>query len=230
MDFDIDYIANNNHLRHVNPYIKIAIALVCLIVTLIVNTIPLDIIIFLAMAIGIIGFARVYYKDYLKFISIPAAFAILTCIFLIFFFGTGHVIWDSGIWGVVIREDALQLGILTFFRVFACFSCLGFLALTTPIAEVLHALTLIKVPKIFIEISLLMYNAIFIFLDQLSTMKHAQETRLGYVNGKRAYHSLGMLFSNLFFKSLDKSESMQRSLDSRGYTGDLPVYKPDSIK
>ena len=71
-----------------------------------------------------------------------------------------------------------------------------------------------------------MYNTIFIFLDQLSTMRNAQDTRLGYVGTKSTYKSLGMLFTNLFFRSLDKSETLQCSLDSRCYQGYLPVYEP----
>ena len=101
-----------------------------------------------------------------------------------------------------------------------------FLTLTTPIADLLQCLHKIKIPVVFIDIALLMYNTIFIFLDQLFVMRNAQETRLGYINAKRSYKSYGMLFSNLFFRSLDKSETLQCSLDSRCYQGYLPVYEP----
>ena len=226
LKFDIDYIAHNNRLSDSNVYAKVIVGVGLMIITLILNSLILDAIVFVLMAILVLGLARVSFKSYIKFLTIPIIFALITCLFLIFFFGTGKVIFDTGIWGIVVTQSSLDLGISTFCRCFACFSCLGFVTLTTPIADLLQCLHTIKVPVLFIDISLLMYNSIFIFLNQLYTMKNAQETRLGYVGSKSTYKSLGMLFSNLFFRSLDKSETLQCSLDSRCYQGYLPVYKP----
>lgn len=226
MKFDIDYIAHNNRLTDTNVYIKVIVSIVLMVITLILDNLVFDALIFVLMAVLVLCIARISIKSYIKFLTIPAAFAILTCIFLIFFFGSGKVIFDTGIWGIVVTQSSLDLGITTFCRCFACFSCLGFLTLTTPIADILQCLHKIKVPVLFIDIALLMYNTIFIFLDQLYTMRNAQETRLGYVGTKSTYKSIGMLFSNLFFRSLDKSETLQCSLDSRCYNGYLPVYKP----
>ena len=180
------------------------------------------------MLILIVAVAGISFKSYLKFISIPAVFTIITCVFLLFFFGTGNIVWDSHFYGIAIRQDAVDLAIYTFFRIFACFSCLGFLGLTTPIAEVLHSLEVIKVPKIVIEIALLMYNTIFIFLNEIDIMKKAQETRLGYNGYKTSFKSVAMLGSNIFLRSMDKAESLQHSLDSRGYDGEIPMYKPQN--
>lgn len=227
MKFDIDYIAHNNRLSDANPYVKIIVSIALMVLTLVLDNIPFDIFIFILMAVLILGVARITLRNYVKFLAIPAAFAILTCIFLIFFFGTGKLIFDTGLWGIGITESSLNLGIRTFCRCFACFACLGFLTLTTPIADILQCLHKIKVPVTFIDIALLMYNTIFIFLDQMFTMQNAQDTRLGYVGTKSTYKSIGMLFSNLFFRSLDKSETLQCSLDSRCYQGYLPVYKPN---
>lgn len=226
MKFDIDYIAHNNKLSDFNSYVKLLVSIILMVITLILNDLVLDGIIFILMAILILGVARIDLKSYLKFITIPIIFTVITCLFLIFFFGSGKVIYNTGIFGIVVTQSSLDLGIYTFCRCFACFSCLGFLTLTTPIADILHCLHGLKVPVTFIDISLLMYNSIFIFLNQLNTMRNAQSTRLGYSGTKTTYKSLGMLFANLFFRSLDKSETLQCSLDSRCYQGYLPVYKP----
>ena len=58
------------------------------------------------------------------------AFVIITCLFLIFFFGKGQVIYETGLFGIVVTEDSLHYGVYTFFRVIGCLPCLGFLALT----------------------------------------------------------------------------------------------------
>jgi cobalt/nickel transport system permease protein len=60
----------------------------------------------------------------------------------------------------------------------------------------------------------------------MKVMSNAQKTRMGYNGYKNSFRSLGLLTSNLFFKSLDKSELLQHALDSRGYSGELPKYDP----
>jgi len=223
---EIDYIAHTNELRNVNSSIKCITSIFLMILVFVVNMPIFSFLIAFLIGTILILVAKVPIKFYLKFISVPFGFALLTCVFMVFFFGSGTVIYETGILGIVVRLDALTLGILTFSRTLACFSVLGFLSLTTPISEILNKLYKIKVPKIFIEIALLMYNVIFVFLDQVNTMTNAQKTRMGYNGVKNSYRSLGLLAANLFFRSLDKSEQMQNALDSRGYNGELPNYNP----
>ena len=226
MKFDMDYIAHHNALTETNPYFKLFLTIFLLILTLALDNLYFDITIFVIMSIVILCFAKISFRSYLKFLSIPMAFVIITCLFLIFFFGKGEVIFETGIFGIVVTTDFLNSGVYTFFRVVGCLPSLGFLALTTPIAKILNCLSTLKVPRIFIEIALLMYNSIFIFLNEIDTMQKAQETRLGYHSYFNSFKSLGALASTIFLRSLDKSETLQHSLDSRGYTGELPIYKP----
>ncbi len=223
---EIDYVAHTNNLRNVNSSIKFVVALFLMLFALIVNMPIVSIAITMLIAFLLLFVAKVPLKFYLQFISIPFGFSLITCIFLAFFFGSGHVIYNTGILGILVREDALNLAITTFFRTLACFSALGFLSATTPIAEILNDLKKLKLPKIFIEIALLMYNIIFVFLDQIKIMTNAQTTRMGYNGLNNSYRSLGLLITNLFFRSLDKAENLQHALDSRGYTGELPKYNP----
>ena len=223
---EIDYIAHTNKLRDVNSSLKFFLAVFLMLFALIVNLPIVSIVITIFIAFLLLFIAKIHYKVYLTFISIPFGFLIITCTFLAFFFGTGTVIFDTGIWGIVLREDALALAITTFFRTVACFSALGFLSLTTPVVEILNILGKLRIPKIFIEIALLMYTIIFVFLKQIKIMTNAQKTRMGYNGLKNSYRSLGLLISNLFFKSLEKSEKLQFSLDSRAYNGELPKYLP----
>ncbi|MBR4396676.1 MAG: cobalt ECF transporter T component CbiQ [Methanobrevibacter sp.] len=230
MKFDMDYIAHNNELSETNPYFKLILTLGLLIITLALDNLYFDIFIFILMSIIILGIAKISLKSYLKFLTIPMAFLIITCIFLIFFFGSGEVIYETGIFGIVVTDDSWHYGLYTFFRVLGCFPILGFLALTTPIAKVFHCLETLKVPKILIEIGLLMYNTIFIFLNEIDTMQKAQKTRMGYNSYMNSMKCLADLISNIFLRSLDKSETLQHSLDSRGYTGELPVYIPPKME
>lgn len=223
---EIDYIAHENNLRNVKSSYKFIASISIMIFALVVNMPIVSLFITFVIGIFLLLVAKIPFKFYIKFISIPFGFALITCIFMAFFFGSGQILFNTGIFGIVIREDALSLAITTFCRTLACFSALGLLSLTTPIAEILNDLGKIKIPKIFIEIALLMYTSIFVFLDQIKIMTNAQKTRMGYNGFKNSYRSLGLLISNLFFKSLDKGEKLQHALDSRGYNGELPKYKP----
>lgn len=230
MKFDMDYIAHHNELTEVNPFFKFFLTIILLIVTLALDNLYFDVFIFIVMSFIILAIARISLRSYLKFLSIPMVFLVLTCLFLVFFFGKGEVLYETGIFGIVVTEDSLHYGVYTFFRVMGCLPILGFLALTTPIAKVLHCLDTLKVPKVVIEIALLMYNTIFIFLNEIDTMQKAQETRLGYHSYWSSLKSLGALISTIFLRSLDKSETLQHSLDSRGYSGELPIYIPPKEK
>ncbi|WP_407432703.1 cobalt ECF transporter T component CbiQ [Methanobrevibacter sp.] len=226
MKFDMDYIAHNNELSETNPYFKLFLTVILLIVTLALDNLYFDVFIFILFSIIILGVAKISIRSYLKFLTIPMAFLVITCFFLIFFFGNGEVIYETGIFGIVVTDDSWHYGLYTFFRVLGCFPLLGFLALTTPIAKIFHCLDTMKVPKILTEIGLLMYNTIFIFLNEVDTMQKAQKTRMGYNSYMNSMKCLADLISNIFLRSLDKSETLQHSLDSRGYNGELPVYVP----
>ncbi|ADC46734.1 cobalt ABC transporter permease protein CbiQ2 [Methanobrevibacter ruminantium M1] len=226
MKFDMDYIAHHNELSEANPYYKLFITIILLIVTLALDNLYFDIFMFILFSIIILGVAKINIRSYIKFLTIPMAFLIITCLFLIFFFGSGKVIYQTGFFGIVVTDDSWHYGLYTFFRVLGCFPILGFLALTTPIAKIFHCLETLKVPKIVIEIGLLMYNTIFIFLNEIDVMQKAQKTRLGYNSYWNSLQCLGSLVSNIFLRSLEKSETLQNSLDSRGYDGELPVYIP----
>lgn len=226
MGLKIDYIAHSNKFSYLNPTVKFIFSLILMMIILIADLPILSILITVIIAVTLLLLAKIPWKFYLKFISIPFGFSLITCIFLIFFFGSGPIIWNTGFFGIAIREDALALGITTFTRTLACFSALGFLSLTTPIAEILNIFSKLKIPSVFIEIALLMYTIIFVFLEQVENMSNAQKTRLGYNGFKNSYRSLGILISNLFFKSLDKGERLQQALDSRAFDGELPKYSP----
>lgn len=225
MNLEIDYIAHTNKLRNVDPKYKLLLSAIILLIAFIANSPIISFLIFIFIAIFLLSIARIPIRFYFKFITIPLAFTVITCTFMIFFFGSGEILFNTGLWGIAIRQDALDLGINTFFRVMACFSALGLLSMTTPITEIFHVLAKLKIPKTFLEIAMLMYTTIFVFLGEVNSMTNAQKTRLGYNGLKNSYRSLGSLASNLFFRSLEKGEKLQNSLDSRGYTGEFPIYE-----
>lgn len=229
MVLDIDYIAHTNELSNFNPRIKIILSLLVLIIALISNSPIISFLIGIFIAIFLVFFAEISFRNYLSYMTIPLAFAVITFIFMALFFGDGKVLYDFGFLYLTIKEDSLSLAISVFGRVFGSFSALGLLSLTTPIADILNEMRNIKVPIVLIDLSMLMYRTIFILLEETESIYNSQNTRLGYKGLKNSYKSLGSLASTIFIRAWERGERFQISLDSRCYTGQLPVYKKTKL-
>jgi cobalt/nickel transport system permease protein len=221
----LDTYAHSNNLKDMNTNFKVLFGILTMLVSLISTSpiVPFIIAIFMS---GLILFkAKIPWKFYLKFLVIPFSFALLTFVFMAIFFGIGTHILELGIFNLAVTEDGFNLGLLVFARVMGGFSCLSFLALTTPMTELFSVLRLIKIPKIVLEIAMLMYRYIFVFLSEAITMYHTQETRLGYSSVKKSIKSLGMLGSNLFIRTWMKGEQSYITMESRCYDGTIKTFK-----
>jgi cobalt/nickel transport system permease protein len=220
-ELTLDTYAHSNKLRNVNPYFKVLFALVTMIVSLISTSPIMPLSIFFFITFLILFKARIPVKFYLKFLTVPLTFALITFIFMTIFFGVGLHIFELGIFNLAVTADGFNTGFLVFARIMGGFSCLAFLALTTPMTELFTILEDIKIPKIVLELAMLMYRYIFVFLDEAINMYHSQETRNGYSTLKKSYKSMGMLISNLFIKTWIRGEQTYVAMESRCYDGSI---------
>jgi cobalt/nickel transport system permease protein len=221
----LDNYAHSNGLKDVNVYFKVLFALLTLIVCL-VSTSPIVPLLITFLILFILVFqAKIPFKFYLKFIALPFIFGFLTLVFMALFFGVSEPWFNTGIFNLAVYKDGFNLGFLVFARILGCFSCLGFLALTTPMTELFSILESLKIPKIVIEIAMLMYRFIFVFLGEAENMYHSQKTRMGYHGFKNSFRSLGMLASNLFIRTWIQGEQVYIAMESRGYDGSIKTLK-----
>jgi cobalt/nickel transport system permease protein len=220
-----DNYAHSNGLREVNTYFKVLFGILTMLVSLISTSPVIPLVIALFMSFLIMFKAKISWKFYLKFFLVPFTFGFLTFVFMALFFGIGTHIFELGIFNMAVTADGFNLGLLVFARMLGGFTCLAFLALTTPMTELFSVLETIKIPKIVLELAMLMYRYIFVFLVEAKNMYHSQETRLGYINLKKAYKSVGMLISNLFIKTWIKGEQAYVAMESRCYDGSIKILK-----
>ena len=59
MKFDMDYIAHHNELTETNPYLKLFLTIILLIVTLALDNLYFDVFIFIVMSIVILAIAKI---------------------------------------------------------------------------------------------------------------------------------------------------------------------------
>jgi cobalt/nickel transport system permease protein len=217
----LDSYAHSNGLRNTNTYFKMLFAILTMLISLISTSPVVPFVVFLILTYLIMFKAKIPYKFYLKFLSVSLIFAIITFIFMAIFFGVGSHVLELGIFNLAVTNDGFNLGLLVLARMLGGFSCLAFLALTTPMTELFSVLERLKIPQIVLELAMLMYRYIFVFLDEGINMYHSQETRLGYSSMKRSFKSMGMLSSNLFIKTWIKGEQVYLAMESRCYTGSI---------
>jgi cobalt/nickel transport system permease protein len=122
-------------------------------------------------------------------------------------------------------NDGVNLGFNTFFRVAGGISTQFFLILTTPMTSVLLLLRKARIPQVLIEISLLIYRYIFVFIEVMETMHTAQELRLGYSSLMRRLRSTSLLIANLFIRTLEQGERTFTAMSARGYDGNIRVLE-----
>jgi cobalt/nickel transport system permease protein len=140
------------------------------------------------------------------------------------FFGSTDVLVQLGSLGpldLVIYRDGIQLGFLVFSRMLGAFSCLVFLSFTTPMTELFSIFYRVHIPPIMVELAMLMYRFIFLFLDEAEKMHQAQKTRMGYSDWRNSLRCLGMLGGNLFIRTWFQGEKLHMSMESRGYNGTI---------
>jgi cobalt/nickel transport system permease protein len=76
-------------------------------------------------------------------------------------------------------------------------------------------------PSILVEMSMLMYRYMFVFLEYASRMHLAQELRLGYSNLRRSFRSISLVATNLFIGTLQQGERTFTAMTARGYDGNI---------
>ena len=94
-----------------------------------------------------------------------------------------------------------------------------FIALTTPMTDIFIVLRQCRVPEVVIDLMMIIYRTIFILIDQVIQIYHAQIMRLGYSRWNESIHSFAYLCGAAFIASWDAGDDLIRAMDTRCYNG-----------
>ncbi len=224
----IDEIAYASPFKDWSPLGKFALALSLLISSLMASSIVVPFLIFL------ISFALLFYSTKMRFPRV-IVLALLDGL-VIFFIGAvvialvtaGETMWtvDLGIFVLNFSQQGVKLGMLVFLRAVAGVTVMLFFATSTPLPYFANALRQIKIPKEFIELTVLIYRYSFLLLEQLDTMYVAAHCRLGFRGYKNKFRTTAKLTVGMFTRSLDMAERSQVALNCRGFRGEFHCYRP----
>ena len=224
---NIDSYAYSNKLKKVHPGEKSLFAMITMAVCLTAPTIITPLLVLVLMAGGIIWKAGIPARVFLRLMLVPLSFLLLSVLTIAFSISTN----SGGFWisqtsnGLTlgIRYPDLITAVQLFLRSLGAVSCLYFLALTTPMTEIITVLHKLKVPVIITELMALIYRFIFVFMETATTIRRAQLSRSGYISMKSSFRSMSLLFSALLGKVFVKSQELYNAMAARCYTGEIKV-------
>lgn len=131
--------------------------------------------------------------------------------------------WNIGPLWLGSDPTSLEVAARLATRALGSAAAMNFLALTTPLVDLIDLMRRFRMPALLTDLMTLFYRFIFALLGSLSRMHTAQDSRLGYISLKRGIASAGVLATRLFVDAYQRSLRLQTTLESRGYSGVLRV-------
>jgi cobalt/nickel transport system permease protein len=227
----IDQYAYSNRLRRVDPAHKVGLAFTVLLLCLLLNEPLVGIVAVGSMYLLAVRLAGLSARTFGRVLFFEGTFMVLTTIGVVISLSlvdprqiSPWAVELGPLW-VSSSPDSLYLGVSLVTRALGAASAMNFLALTTPLVDMLELFRRWRVPAILVDIMVVVYRFIFVLLESLDRMYMAQDSRLGYHTSYfRAMNSAALLGSRLFIDAFQRSRRLQTALDSRGYDGgDLRV-------
>ncbi len=156
--------------------------------------------------------------------AMPLFMAVVVLVTQVFFYGSTPLFAVSpGGWRLVGYEEGLARGFLIMARVIGGVSLILFLSLSTPVNRLLMAASWFRLPRSFIELTLLVYRYIFVLVEEAMAIRDAQRVRLGYRGWRRSMRSIGVLGGSLILRAYDRAGRVFEAMSARGYTGTVTM-------
>ena len=222
----IDHLAYQNRWRNINPLTKFFSYLAVLI-----SVFWLPPIVQIVLAFGLILLtiyvAKISLRRYLLWLLLPSSFLLLSLIGILLSFSRNaenmlfSISFGSFYFGVYERSIFIAMTVVC--RSFAALIVTGLFVMSTPFNQLITIGKRCKVPLLLLEITLLTYRFIFIFLEEMVMIYRIQTLRFGYRTLKTGYHSLAILVVMLFERVFIRYRQMAIALEMKLYQGQFHV-------
>lgn len=223
----IDRYAYSTRIRRVNPMQKAALSLLVIVLCLVLDRPAVGLLGVLWMWLLASYWSQIPSSLFGRLLLAEGLFLILAVSAVAINVGTiqDNTGWNwslGPLWvGTNLNSIDAALRLLT--RSLAGASAMNFLALTTPMVDLVDTLRRLRMPILLVDLMTLVYRFIFALSESASRMYVAQDSRLGYVTLRRGISSAGVLATQLFVDAYQRSSRLQNALESRGYDAELKV-------
>lgn len=227
---NIDTQAQKSRLSNLNSGYKMVLGMVSLFLCVALQSFLVIGIIAATMIFVTVFLGRIKIASYVRLLSIPTAFIILSGIAILFQISgdkLGYIDIPIGTGYLSITKSSLRETMTVIIRAYGAISCLFMISLSTPIPEIISLFRKLRMPEIVIELMYLIYRYIMILLEVLNKMTIAAESRLGYSSWKSSFRSMGGIASNLLILSFRRASISFDAMESRGYNGRLAFLEEE---
>lgn len=221
-----DRYAYLSRLRRVDPVAKVWVSLAVLLLCLFSESIAVGLVTLAVMSVLNVALGGQRPGTVLRFMKVPLAFLVIGCLTIVVrpIPAEEPALWavwlfDRFRWGIT--RTWLHMGLMVFCKAMGAISAMYFLALNTPMTDLILALERLHVPKLLVELMELIYRFIFVLMDTARRIRVAQESRLGYGSFRKSLDHMGDLVSLVFLRAWRKGDKVYTALESRGYDGSL---------
>ncbi len=222
----IDRHAYTNKLAHLDPGIKMSICAGAIALSMLLDNHMMNGVIFLSLFLAITLMAGIPFMFCLKVFLVPTGFLLMGFIGIVLGISpTDNFEWSLqlGPYFVGITGESLDRGLITVSRSAAALSATIFLALTTSADSMMRKVWKYPIPKVLLEIAILTYRSIFIFLEEALAIHRAQEIRHGHDDIMKSYRSWSLLVKQLFVRVMSRYQHMVVSMECRNYNGQFKM-------
>lgn len=218
MMFVFDKYAYNNRIVNLSPVIKLVIYIVMLTISFL-EIVSLQFLLILFVIPLTCYIVKLKLSIYLKWLLVvlPFVFISLVTIVITFSKDKNALIYAIPAFDGFIGMSTVSLNLASklFLRILSSLVATYFFILTVPFQQLVFLLHKMKVPKFLLDIIILMYRFIFMFIYEFIVMRDTLDFKFGFKTKKHTYKSLGLLANNLFSKLMKANEHLNQMLELR---------------
>ena len=212
-------------IHNLDGVIKLISALLIIVTSAFSNNIfiPLMLEIFLLIVIFI---ADLSYFDSFKRLLLLLPFGGAIIIFQPFV-QPGNIIWSYS-W-LTITDTGLNWAILLLVRLIVSLTAIVILSSTSPMQQIVASFRRLKMPKDLAMILSIMVRFLFVFIDELTSIRKSQKSRNFHIHSKLTPYKwrvkqVGYTIAMMFVKSYEQGERVYKSMISRGFSDKSDLY------
>lgn len=222
----LDDIASGDSIIHnLNGPVKLISAIIIIVFTVFSQQIIVPIIMEIFLLL-ILYLSKVSIKDAFKRIVLLLPFGGAIIIFQPFIH-PGNVLWTYS-W-MQITDAGLNWAILLFGRLITSLTAIVLLSSTSPMQEIVASFRKLKMPKELAMILSITVRFLFVFIDELTTIRNAQKSRNFNIHSKLVPYrwivrQVGYTIAMMFLKSYEQGERVHKSMISRGFSDTSQLF------
>jgi energy-coupling factor transporter transmembrane protein EcfT len=120
-----------------------------------------------------------------------------------------------------ITDAGISFALLLYARATAALLLMFSFAMSTPVPHMARALRRLRLPDVFVEMTVLIYRYTFLLMETAERMHLAAECKFGYSGYRRSMRTTARLTVGVFLRSMDTAERGQITLQCRNYRGEF---------